>query len=122
MEKNALASDLRTRFAKEIVPYLEKLKNTRLQEFQKHYLDVITMNLENIFIPTSHNRTFSHKPFTETETKIVNLLRQKKTSKEIANLLQVSTGTVRTHRENIRKKLQITNTKKSLYKTLLSIL
>jgi DNA-binding response OmpR family regulator len=121
LEKNELKSSLTTRFFKEIAPYLEKLKQGQLQEAQKHYLDIITMNLENIFNPASQGRSFTHKPFTEMETRIVNLMKQKKTSKEIAQLLQVSTGTIQTHRENIRKKLQITNTKKSLFKTVLSI-
>lgn len=121
IEKDELKNSLTTRFFKEIVPYLEKLKQTPLQEAQKHYLDIVTMNLENVFIPESQGRSFTHKPFTEMETRIVNLMKQKKTSKEIAKLLQVSTGTIQTHRENIRKKLQITNTKKSLFKTILSI-
>jgi DNA-binding response OmpR family regulator/DNA-binding CsgD family transcriptional regulator len=121
MEKNELTSSLTTRFFKEIVPYLEKLKQTPLQEAQKRYLNIATMNLENIFIPASQNRRFNHTPFTKTEAKVINLMKQQKKSKEIADFLQVSTGTIRTHRENIRKKLQITNTKKSLYKTLLSI-
>lgn len=122
MEKDDLAKTLTTRFVKEIAPYLEKLKHTRLLEDQKHYLDIITMNVENIFIPASQSRTFSHKPFTEKEIKVVNLMKQQKPSKEIATILQVSTGTIRTHRENIRKKLQITNTKQNLYKTIISIL
>lgn len=122
MDKEELARSLTTRFFKEIVPYLEKLRRTRLKEVQSHYLDIVTMNLENIFIPASQNRTFNHKPFTETETKLINLMKQKKTTKDIASILQVSTGTIRTHRENIRKKLQITNTKKSLYETILSIM
>lgn len=121
MEQNESRSSLTTRFFKEIAPYLEKLKQSQLQEVQKHYLDIVTMNLENIFNPASQGRSFTHKPFTEMETRIVNLMKQKKTSKEIAKLLQVSTGTIQTHRENIRKKLQITNTKKSLFKTILSI-
>jgi DNA-binding NarL/FixJ family response regulator len=121
MEKNELTSSLTTRFAEEIAPYLKKLQQTQLQEPQKHYLDIIMMNLENIFIPAYRGRTFSHKPLTAMETKVVNLIKQRKTSKEIANLLHVSTGTIRTHRENIRNKLQITNMKKNLYKTLLSI-
>ena len=122
MERGEFAKNLTIRFVKEITPYLEKLKHTRLLEVQKHFLDIITLNLENIFIPVSQSRSFSHKPFTETEIKIVNLMKQQKSSKEIAAILQVSTGTIRTHRENIRKKLQITNTKKSLYKTISSIL
>ena len=122
IEKDELASTHTARFFKEIAPHLEKLKNTQLQEVQKHYLEVVTRNLENIFIPASQSSSYTHKPFTEMETKVVNLMKQQKTSKEISSILQVSTGTIRTHRENIRKKLQITNTKKSLYKTIISIL
>lgn len=122
LEKNELATTFTNRYFKEIAPYLEKLKHTQLQEVQRHYLDVITMNLENIFIPASESRSFRHEPFTETETRIVNLVKQKKSSKDIARILQVSVGTIRTHRENIRKKLQITNTDKNLYKTVISIL
>jgi DNA-binding NarL/FixJ family response regulator len=122
MERDDFAKTLTARFVKEIAPYLEKLKHTRLLEVQKHYLDIVTMNIENIFFPASQNKTFNYQPFTETETKIVNLMKQKKSSKEIAAILQVSMGTIRTHRENIRKKLQITNTKKNLYNTILSIL
>lgn len=121
MEKNELTRSLTTRFLKEITPYIAKLRQTHLQEVQKHYLDMVTMNLQNIFIPASPDRRFTHTPFTKTEAKVVNLMKQQKRSKEIADLLQVSTGTIRTHRENIRKKLQITNTKKNLYKTILSI-
>lgn len=122
MEKHDLSNTLTARFFKEIMPFLTKLKQTKLQEAQQHYLDIITMNLENIFIPTSQSRTFKHKPFTAMETKIINLIKQQKTSKDIASILQVSPGTIRTHRENIRKKLQITNTKKNLYKTIISLL
>ena len=121
MGKNELTSSHATLFFKEIAPYLEKLKQTPLKEVQNHYLDIVTMNLEKIFIPASQDRRFHHTPFTRTEAKVANFIKQQKKSKEIADLLQVSTGTIRTHRENIRKKLQIKNTNKNLYKTLLSI-
>lgn len=121
-EKDDLAKRHTTRYLQEILPFLEKIKHTRLLEVQKHYLDIITMNLENIFMPTSESSPFRHKPFTETEIKVVNLIKRQKSSKEIASILQVSTGTIRTHRENIRKKMQITNTKKNLYKAISSIL
>lgn len=122
IEKNAFAHSLTTRFLKEIAPYLDKLHHSRLHEVQQHYLDIITMNLEDIFTPSTQSRAFKHKPFTEMETKVINLMKQQKSSKDIAAILQVSPGTIRTHRENIRKKLQITNTKKNLYKTIISIL
>ncbi len=122
MEKNDLADDLTSRFLKEILPYLEKLRRSRLQEFQQQYLDIVMMNLENIFTPSAQSRTYRCKPFTSMEAKIVNLIKQGKKTKDIASILQVSAGTIRTHRENIRKKLQITNTQKNLYKTVISIL
>ncbi|MFH2124670.1 MAG: response regulator [Pseudomonadota bacterium] len=104
IEKNELASSLATRFFNDIEPYLKKIKQTPLPEVQQHYLDIMTMNLENLFIHDRRGRTFNHTPFTETEIRVINLIKQKKTTKEIAILLQVSTGTIRTHRENIRKK------------------
>ena len=120
MEKDESIRALKTRFLNEIVPTLEKLRKSQLREVQQHYLDIITINLEDICAPSSQGRIFSHTPLTETEARIVTLIKQQKSSKDIAELLQVSTGTIRTHRENIRKKLQITNTRKNLYKTLLS--
>lgn len=122
IEKEDLAKSHTTRYQNEILPFLEKIKHTQLLEVQKHYLDIITMNLENILVPASQSGSFNHKPFTETEVKVINLIKRQKSSKEIASILQVSTGTIRTHRENIRKKMQITNTNKSLYKAISSIL
>jgi DNA-binding NarL/FixJ family response regulator len=122
IEKDALKKRHTIRYLQEILPFLEKIKNTRLSEAQKHYLDIITMNLESIFTPAFHNSPFNHKPFTEAEIKVINLIKRQKSSKEIASLLQVSVGTIRTHRENIRKKMQIINTKKNLYKTISSTL
>lgn len=122
IEKNDLAADLTARFFREILPYLEKLNRSHLHDVQQHYLDIAMMNLANIFTPSAQKKTFSYKPFTQMEAKIVNLIKQGKKTKDVASILQVSIGTIRTHRENIRKKLQITNTQKSLYKTVMSIL
>jgi DNA-binding NarL/FixJ family response regulator len=91
-----------------------------LLEVQKHYLDIMPMKLENIFTPDRRGRTFNHRPFTEAEVRVIKLIGQKKTSKE-ATRLYVSTGTIRTHHEKIRKKLQITNIKESLYKAIPSL-
>jgi len=122
IEKDDLEKRHTTRYLQEILPFLEKIKHTPLLETQKHYLDIITMNLESIFTPASQNSPFNHKPFTEAEIRVVNLIKRQKSSKEIAAILQLSMGTIRTHRENIRKKMQITNTKKNLYKAINSAL
>jgi DNA-binding CsgD family transcriptional regulator len=59
--------------------------------------------------------------FTPTEIQIANLLRQGKTSKEIAEFINSSPKAVAFHRENIRKKLGLKNKKINLKSYLLSL-
>lgn len=58
---------------------------------------------------------------TTKEIRICDLIRQGKTSKEISKIERVSRKTVETHRQNIRKKLGISNTRTNLHSYLLSI-
>lgn len=64
--------------------------------------------------------TNSYQNFTATEIHISELLKQGKVTKEIGDLLNVSPATVIWHRKNIRKKLNISNTKKCLLQALIS--
>jgi len=120
-DQRELMNDLSARIQKDIIPHIKKLKNTPLSEKQKNLIDLVSMNLEILFSPERKKSPLWNEPLTPTENRISNLIKQRKSSKEIAELLNISTGTVRSHRENIRKKLRITNKKKNLYKTLLSL-
>lgn len=53
---------------------------------------------------------------TSMENRILGLIAQQKTSKEIALLLFVSEKTIRNHRYNIKKKLDLPNENNSLLK------
>ena len=121
LDQRELRSDLSTRTKEEVLPYLEKLNRTQLSEKQRNLVDLTIMHLENLFSTEDQTFPFRLSRLTPSEYRIANLIKQRKTSKEIATLLNISVGTVRSHRENIRKKLRITNQKKNLYKTLLSI-
>jgi DNA-binding CsgD family transcriptional regulator len=55
-----------------------------------------------------------------TEYKILELIAQKKTSKEIANRLFIAEKTVRNHRYNIVKKMDLKEDKNSLLKWAIS--
>ncbi|MEA4807287.1 helix-turn-helix transcriptional regulator [Acetobacterium wieringae] len=61
------------------------------------------------------------KDFTEREIEIAMLIIEGLTTREIADVLYLSTKTIDFHRINIRKKLGITNSKKSLSSHLLSL-
>ena len=59
---------------------------------------------------------------TPVETKVANLIRQGRTTKEIAELMGVATSTVDFHRRNIRTKLGLTHKPVNLETHLKSLL
>jgi len=104
-----------------VVPYLEKLKKNKLDEKQEVYVNILESNLNDIISPFSHRLSSKYMNFTPTEIQIANLLRQGKTSKEIAELTNSSPKAVAFHRENIRRKLGLNNKKINLKSYLLSL-
>lgn len=58
----------------------------------------------------------NNKIFTVTEIRILELIAQQKKSKEIAEILFVSEKTIRNHRYNIKKKLDLPKENNSLLK------
>jgi len=58
--------------------------------------------------------------FTPTELRVAALIRQGKTSKEVAGMLSVGEGTIEWHRKNIRRKLHLKQSGENLTKALLS--
>ena len=104
-----------------VVPYLEKLKKNTLDEKQKIYVSILESNLNDITSSFSQRLSSKYMNFTPTEIQIANLLRQGKTSKEIAELINSSPKAVAFHRENIRRKLGLKNKKINLKSYLLSL-
>lgn len=105
-----------------VLTYLEKLKKSKLNEKQKSYVSLMEKNLEDeIVSPLSSRLSSVYLKFTPTEIKISNLVKQGKTTKEIAELLCLSIKTIESHRKSIRGKLSIKNTKTNLRSHLLSL-
>ncbi len=104
-----------------VFPYLERLRNSRLDAQQKECLSVIETNLNNIIAPFMQNLSIASSSLTHTEMKVANLIKDGKTTKEIADLLNLSPSTVDFHRNNIRSKLGLKNKEESLKAHLLSL-
>jgi PAS domain S-box-containing protein len=107
---------------KELVePYLVRLTDSRLNEEQETYASIMKSNLKDIISPFIHSLTSRYLNLTPSEVQVANLIKQGRNTKEIANLLNLSDRTVKFHRENIRKKIGIKNSKANLRTHLISL-
>ena len=107
---------------KEMVePYLRKLKKTNLDARQKTYLGIIESNLNDIISPFVCGVSMNFLSFTPAEIQVASLIKQGKTTKAIAEILNLSPRTIEFHRDNIRQKIGIKNRKINLQTHLLSL-
>ena len=104
-----------------ILPYMVKLNSSNLDERQKVLLDILESNLNDITSPFSQSLSHNYTGFTPSEMQIASLIKQGRTSKQIAELQNLSSRTIETHRKNIRKKLGLGKKKTNLRTHLLSI-
>ena len=117
-EKNEFEEQISANILGLIEPYLEKLSKAGLDRRQNNYLQIIKDNLDNIVSPFVKHSVAMDLRLTPTEIQIASLIKQDRSSKEIAETLTLSKQTIDKHRNNIRKKLGITHKKINL-KTLL---
>ena len=110
--------ELRERFLDnikaQVLPYIEQLKKTELTDVQKGFIKTAEANLDEIASPFVQKLTSNYLNLTKKEIQIAALIREGKTTKEIAELLNAKQRVIEFHRENIRKKLGLTNKKENL--------
>ena len=103
-----------------ISPYIERIRKSKLDDRQKTYISIIESNLNDIISPFVHGTTTKYLNFTPAEIQVTNLIKQGKTTKDMAELLLLSPKTIEFHRDNIRRKIGIKNKKVNLRSYLLS--
>ena len=103
-----------------VLPYLEKIKGRMIDFEEFAFIEAIELNLKEITAPFNSNHSKDLSKLTPAEIQIVDLVKKNKTTKEIARLLKLSPKTIASHRQNIRKKLDLTNTKTNLRTVLLT--
>ncbi len=103
-----------------ISPHLERMKMICLDHQKKTLVEIIESNLNDIISPFAQGMSIKFAKLTPTEIQVANLVKQGKITKEIAEFMNVSTKTIDRHRDNIRKKIGISNQKINLRTFLLS--
>ena len=102
-----------------IEPFLSRLEKSRLNDQQQSLVGIIRKNLDELTATFAGKCSPRVGSLTPAEVQIANLIKLGKRTKEIAQILRLSPGTISIHRKNIRKKLELTHRKVNL-QTILS--
>ena len=117
-DRTILAEEVLANTTKLVEPLLDRLKESRLTEHQETLVDVLRSNIKEITSPFANNFSSKLARLTSVEIQVANMVKLGKQTKEIAELMHLSPGTVNIHRKNIRKKLDMTHQKVNLQTTL----
>ncbi|PKN59894.1 MAG: hypothetical protein CVU53_05915, partial [Deltaproteobacteria bacterium HGW-Deltaproteobacteria-11] len=104
-----------------ISPYIENLKTTPMDSHQLNQLTILEQHINEIVSPFLRTLSAKYPNLTPMETKVITFIREGRTTKEIADMLNISARTVDVHRDNIRKKLGLKNRKANLRSHILSL-
>lgn len=103
------------------LPCIERLKEGPLNRRQSLCLDILEAHIQKIISPFLREISQSYFDLTSQEIRVAGLVRDGKSTKDIAEFLGVSTRTVESHRDSIRRKLGIKDRKTSLRSFLLKL-
>lgn len=104
-----------------ILPTFDQLKRLTPSGKEKQLIALIESDLNNIASPFLRHLSNLESVLTPQEIKIASLIKQGKSSKEIADLFNISITTVNFHRHNLRDKLGLRNTTTNLNTFLLHL-
>ena len=116
LEKNVL-----TNVKTLVLPYVEKLKEVPLKPRNKTLVEIIENHLKDIISPLLQKFSNAKIILTPQEIKVVALIKDGKSSKEISDILTISETTVNFHRKNLRKKFGLKNRQMNLRSYLISM-
>jgi PAS domain S-box-containing protein len=120
-DKASLEEQVLTNVRKLVLPHLDKLKHLTSYEAQMVHLEIVESHLHDIISPFLRNLTSQYLSLTPREIQVASLVKEGKATKEIADIINISTKCVDFHRKNVRLKLGIKNTKTNLRSYLLSL-
>ena len=89
--------------------------------FRLQLSDILESNLSEAVSPFLHRLSSKYLGLTPMEIRVASLIKQGKSTKEIAELFGLSLRTIESHRESIREKIGIKNKKANLRTHLISM-
>jgi PAS domain S-box-containing protein len=97
-----------------ILPFVERVRNCLNDPKALAYLEVVETGLADIVSPFMRRMAATFANLTPAEIRVSHFIKQGLTTKEIAELLNLSTRTIEAYRNSIRKKMGIANRKVNL--------
>ncbi|RJR15854.1 MAG: PAS domain S-box protein [Nitrospiraceae bacterium] len=97
-----------------VLPYLAKLRKNNGRSEDLANLNILESNLEEIISPFAVKLSSKYLGLTPKEILVADLIKDGKQDKDIMEILNISPTTVKSHRQNIRKKLGIYSKKANL--------
>jgi len=104
-DKEAIGERVLLNVKELLIPHINKLKRGPLNESQGSYIELLESGLQDIISPFAQKITSRYMHITPSEMKVANLVKEGRTSKEIAEMLNSTERAVVAHRTNLRKKL-----------------
>lgn len=113
-DKGTLETNVLSNIRTFVLPHIDRLEGTNLTEKQRSSLDMIRSHLTEITSSFVQKVASVNLGLTPAEIQVASLIREGKTSKEIARLLNISLNTVQTYRFHIRSKTGLKNKRANL--------
>lgn len=104
-----------------VLPYIEKLKGARLKPRERTLVDIVEAHLQDVISPLLQRIANADIILTPQEMQVAALIKDGRSSKEIAGVLTISEATVNFHRKNLRVKFGLKNRRVNLRSYLLSM-
>ncbi|MGV8075520.1 MAG: PAS domain S-box protein [Syntrophobacteraceae bacterium] len=120
-DRKELGESILTNVKNLILPYIDRLKKAPLSSNQKTWVEALELYLKEITSSFGRNFALQYASFTPSEIRVADLIKDGKSTKEIAEHLGISEKTVACHRDNIRDKLGLRGGRTNLRSYLLTL-
>jgi PAS domain S-box-containing protein len=97
-----------------VMPHVEELESSHMPVRHREHVQIIKENLKEILAPHIRKISSDYTGLTTKQIAVISLVKQGKTTKDIAEILCISKAAVDFHRHNIRRKLNLTQKKVNL--------